>query len=109
MIDDRAAIRQVIADYERAIETRDLAAFRRVKPNLSADEESRLRSSFRTVASQDVEITVQAIDVAGQQATARIARRDTVEIEGRRQTTDSRQTMKFARAGSGWVLVEIAR
>jgi hypothetical protein len=61
------------------------------------------------VASQDVQITVQAIDVSGDRATARIARRDTLVIDGRRQTTSSTQVMRFTRTAGGWVLIEIAQ
>jgi tRNA A-37 threonylcarbamoyl transferase component Bud32/tetratricopeptide (TPR) repeat protein len=108
-VDDRGAIAKVIAEYERAIESKDLAAFRRIKPNLSAEEEARLRASFATVASQDVQVTVQSIDVSGDRATARIARRDTLVIDGRRRTTSSNQLMRFVRAAGGWVLTEIAQ
>ena len=40
---EEPAIRRVLADYGRAIEGKDLALFRSVKPNLSGDEEKRLR------------------------------------------------------------------
>ena len=46
---DDAAIRRAIATYERAIESKDLALFRSVRPGLSADEERRLRASFDQV------------------------------------------------------------
>ena len=43
---EESAISTVIADYARAIETRDLELFRSVKPVLSQDEEQRLRTAF---------------------------------------------------------------
>ena len=39
---DDAAIRRLTSTYARAIETKDLALFRSIKPNLSRDEERRL-------------------------------------------------------------------
>ena len=39
-------MRRLLASYERAIETKDLPLFRSVKPNLSAEEEKRLRKAF---------------------------------------------------------------
>src|SRR6185436_7223165 len=57
------AIRKVIADYGKAIETKDLDLFRTVKPNLSEEEERRARTAFGTVKSQVVKITVNSVDV----------------------------------------------
>jgi len=50
--DDEAAIRRVVATYQRAIENKDLALFRSVKPNLSREEERRIEEGFRAVTSQ---------------------------------------------------------
>src|SRR5918995_2450657 len=62
---DDSAIRKVIADYGRAIETKDLELFKSVKPNLSPDEERRTRTAFETVKSQVVKITVVSVDIQG--------------------------------------------
>jgi len=107
--DDDAAIRRVVATYQRAIETKDLALFRSVKPNLSREEERRIEEGFRAVASQQVSITVLSIEKRGREAAVRLRRRDTIEAGGQRQTTESQQTMTLARTGGGWVIVEIGR
>ena len=60
--DDDAAIRAVVAAYARAIESKDLALFRSIKPNLGADEERRIQQGFRAVTSQKVNITIVSID-----------------------------------------------
>jgi hypothetical protein len=104
---DDAAIRRVVATYARAIETKDLALFRAVKPNLSADEQRRIEDGFRAVASQQVAITILAIEPHGQDATVRLRRRDTISAGGRQQTSDSMQTMTLTRSASGWVIREI--
>ena len=51
-VNDESAIRRVVAAYARAIETKDLALFRSIKPNLGADEERRIQQGFRAVTSQ---------------------------------------------------------
>jgi len=106
---DEAAIRRVVATYARAIETRDVALFRTVKPNLSSDELRRIEEGFRAVASQQVNITILSIEQHGQDASVRLRRRDTIQAGGRQQTSEGQQTMTMTRSGSGWVIREIGR
>ena len=105
--DDEAALRRVIATYARAIEMKDLALFRTVKPNLSREEERRLQEAFRAVGSQRVELTILSIDRRGQDASIRVRRRDTIQAAGRPQMTDSQQTISLSRTNGSWVIVEI--
>jgi len=107
VVDDDAAIRRVIATYARAIETKDLALFRSIKPNLSADEQRRLEAGFQAVSSQHVALTILSIDRRGDDATARVQRRDTIDIRGRTQMADSQQTLQLARTRGAWVVVAI--
>ena len=55
----------MLADYARAIEGKDLALFKSVKPNLSGEEEKRLGDAFKAVKSQKVGITIDSIQVEG--------------------------------------------
>jgi hypothetical protein len=105
--EDENAIRQVTATYARAIEGKDLALFRSIKPNLSREEERRLQEGFRNVTSQRVDITILSIDRRGDEASVILRRRDTILAGGRQQTTESRQTMALARTGAGWKVVDI--
>ncbi|MFN7914950.1 MAG: protein kinase [Vicinamibacterales bacterium] len=105
--DEEAAIRRVVASYGRAIETKDIALFRTVKPNLTRDEERRLQEGFRAVASQQVRLTVQSLDLRDQAATVVAQRHDQIEAGGRRQSVDSRQTFTLARTAAGWTITDI--
>ncbi len=107
--DDDSAIRAVVAAYARAIESKDLALFRSIKPNLGAEEERRIQQGFRAVSSQKVNITVASIDRRGDQASVLLRRQDIIEASGRRQSADSRQTMTLAKSRGAWVIVEIGR
>src|SRR5262245_5241567 len=49
--DDDSIIRRVIDAWVQAIERKDLAAYRAVKPNLSPDEVRRIEEGFRAVSS----------------------------------------------------------
>ena len=107
---EEAAIRQVLVDYERAIETKNIALFREIKPNLSAAEEKRLTDAFRNTDSQDVEITVNTIVIEGDSATVAVTRRDIIVVRGRSQNGNTRpQSFVLARAGGKWVIVQIGQ
>jgi hypothetical protein len=105
--DEEAAIRQVIANYGRAIEGKDLRLFRSIKPNLTEEEERRLQEGFRAVTSQRVSLTIISIDRKGDRANALIRRRDEIEAGGRKQTADARQMVTLTRTPAGWVIVDI--
>jgi serine/threonine-protein kinase len=99
-----AAVRRVLAEYERAIEGQDIALFRSLKPGLSSDEEKRLRDAFKAVKSQDVGIAVESVQIEGDHATVRVRRQDT--INGRKLTA-TQQTWRLARSGGAWQIVAI--
>jgi tetratricopeptide (TPR) repeat protein len=103
---DERAIRQLLSTYERAIEQRDIALFRSVKPNLSSIEETRLRESFRAVRSQEVDIRILSIDLRSAAATVRLARRDTI-ADDRQHTVDSQQTITLTKTDGRWVITSI--
>jgi len=110
MAEDDESIRRVIDTWAQAIERKDLAAYRAVKPNLSTDEVRRIQEGFRAVSSQRVAITILGIDHQGQNmAVVRVRRRDTIIAGGRQQTADIQQTMTVARSGTGWIISEIGR
>jgi len=99
----------VVTSYGHAIESKDIALFRRVKPNLSPDEQRRIEDSFRSVASQQVAITILSIELHGDDASVRLRRRDTIQAGGRQQTTETQQTLTLTRSASGWVIRDIGR
>jgi tetratricopeptide (TPR) repeat protein len=103
---DDAGIRKVIADYARAIEGKDLALFRAVKPNLSGEEAKRLQDSFKAIKSQKVGITIDSIQVDGAQATVRVSRQDTINGQAMRAVS---QTFRLAQGGPGWTIQTIGQ
>jgi hypothetical protein len=107
--EDEAAIRRVIATYARAIENKDLALFRSIKPNLSGEERRRIEDGFRAVSSQRVTVTIQSITRQGREATVRLRRRDEIDAGGRRQTSESQQTLMLDKTGNTWIIREIGR
>jgi hypothetical protein len=102
---EEPAIRRVLQDYERAIETKDLALFRTVKPNLSGQEERTLRATFAQVRSQEIEMTVGPIAIDGKEARVRVTRQDT--IDGKPFTFQQR--LVLVKDGGSWTIREIGR
>ena len=101
-----AAIRRVIAEYGRAIGTQDLALFRSLKPDLSSDEEKRLREAFKVIKSQQVGITVESVSIDGDRATVRVMRQD---IVNGRAMKPAPQTFRLARTGNSWSILSIGQ
>ena len=99
-------IRRAIATYQAAIEKKDIALYRSVRPGLSAAEETRLRDSFRQGDSH-VAITIEEIRVQGRTATVPVSRQDTIVNAGRRQTQSSRQTIRLEKTGTTWIITEL--
>lgn len=107
---EEAAIRQVLANYESALESKNVTLFRQVKPNLTRDEEKRLAESFAQIDSQNVEMNVESIAIEGDRATVTVTRRDTLVIRGRSQNGHSRQQQFFlSKAGGNWVIDQIGQ
>ena len=99
-------IRKVIADYGRAIETRDIALFKAVKPNLTADEQKRLQESFKAIKSQQVGIKIDAVQVDGSQATVKITRSDTINGTSIKPI---QQTFRLVQTGGSWAIQTIGQ
>jgi serine/threonine protein kinase len=106
---DDALITRLIESWARAIESKDLAAYRALKPNMTASEQRRIEEGFRTVASQRVAVTILGIDQRGQQALVRLRRRDTIMVNGREQIQESQQSLTVVRSAASWVIRDIGR
>jgi hypothetical protein len=65
-----------------------------------------VRSSFKQVESQQIDIRIESIRIDGRAATAQLARRDTLVTGGRSQIQNSTQTMRFQKTDAGWIIAE---
>jgi hypothetical protein len=88
-------VRRVIAEYARAMETHDFSLFRTLKPDLSPEDEKRLRA----YKPQRVGITVDSVEINGDRATVRATRQDV--IDGR-PTKAVSQNFRLVRVGTSW-------
>jgi hypothetical protein len=101
-----AEVRRVIAEYGRAMEGRDVALLRSLKPDLSSEDEKRLREAFKAYKPQSVGITIDSLRVEGDRAVVQATRQDV--IDGR-PTKAVSQTFQLARIGSAWQILSIGR
>jgi tetratricopeptide (TPR) repeat protein len=100
------AVRQVIAGYARAIETKDVALFKTLKPDLSSDEEKRLQEAFKSMPFQQVGITIDAVEVDGPKAVVRVSRKDTINGKPLRP---HQQTFRLVRKDGAWSIQSIGQ
>lgn len=103
---DALGIRKVLEVYVRAVEAKDMAMFRTVKPNLSDEEEKRARAAFKSVQSQVVRINVVSVDVRDGRATVKVTRRDTLNGS---IVSSFPQTFLLAKDAGGWTIQDIGR
>jgi len=100
------AVKRLLETYQRAIETKDLGLFRRVKPNLTGEEERRLRKAFDSTKTQQVTITVAAVDCQEKSCVVHLNRRDTLDAT---IVSSFPQTMRLTQGDGGFVIEEIGR
>lgn len=104
--DEHAAVLRVIADYERAIEGKDLGLYRRIWPTLSRAEEKKLQAAFQMVQDHDVRIRVDSVKVEGGRATVKLARNDTMKGKPVGAVT---QTVNLVKQGEAWTISTIGQ
>lgn len=105
-VNEEPAVRRVIGDYKRALESRDLGLFKSVKPNTSADDEKKLRDSFGNIRSWEVAIDIDSVRIEGDRAVVKVSRRDTVNGQ---RTQPQAQTFTLVKGGGGWTIRDIGR
>jgi serine/threonine-protein kinase len=101
-------IAAVVADYARAIGSRDLSAIRAVYPAISADQQSRFQQFFQSVRS--VTATLTPSDPSGDDsvATARVTGRyEYVDASGKPQVQEVGFNATFRREGAVWRIVSV--
>lgn len=105
-VDEDAAVRQVVARLKQAIEQKDLALYKRLRPDLTADEERRLRDAFQNVTSQQVEYAIESVTLEGSRATLRVTR--TGRVSGQ-SVPAVRQVLRMTKIDGAWVISEIGQ
>ena len=107
--DPRVEIQALIADYARALESRDLAEVRRVYPGLTSPEQATFSQFFQSVSELKADLTINRLIIAGGSADAFVSGvyeyHDTKTGRSRRDTTTFRATL--LQDSTGWHLAAI--
>jgi tetratricopeptide (TPR) repeat protein len=104
--DEEPAIRKVIADFARAIESKNLTLYKSLRPNLSAEDERKLKAAFEGSNSQQVSISIGSVQVTGGEARVHVTRRDT--FKGR-SLDPVQQTLLMVKGPGGWTIREVSQ
>jgi len=102
---EEPAVRRVIAEYGRALQSKDLALFRSIKPNLSGAEEDKLRASFANIKDWRVNISISSVVIDGGRATVHASRNDTVNGK----PVSLHQSFTLTRGAGGWTIANIGQ
>jgi hypothetical protein len=99
-------VKRLLTTYEHAIESKDLALFRTVKPNLTGEEERRLRKAFDSTRTHAVTITVEGLECHERTCVVKLSRRDTLDAT---IVSSFPQTLRLTQTSEGFVIDEIGR
>ena len=101
----RQAVEAVLAAYGRALETADAAALAEARPDLSAEERTRLVAAFTGAINAATDLRVLDIKARGDLAVVTVLRTDVIVggTGGPRDPTE--ETLRFWRRRGEWVLV----
>jgi serine/threonine-protein kinase len=98
----------VIRNYERAIGTRDIAELKRAYPAMTAAQSKNWEDFFGTLRSMNASLTVNALDVKGDAADARISGSyDFVSTSGKATRQPANFQASFRRENGVWRLVAV--
>jgi serine/threonine-protein kinase len=105
VVSDEQKIRETLDVYRQAQNTLDAALYARVYPSLSGASRQRIEEAFRNLRSQTLEIDIQAIEITGSTARARIfERRTAVPRIGSEQRDQRSRTVVLEKRGESWLI-----
>jgi serine/threonine-protein kinase len=104
--DARAAIAQIIEEYRRAIEARDVEGLRRLYPGMTPQQEQAWRGFFSSVSALSARLDITSLELTGDSARAAVSAVYEFRAD-RRETQNSAFAMRLRRAGDGWRIVSV--
>ncbi len=102
------AIREVIAQYVGGLESRNLAALKRVWPSLGGAQERAIQAEFQNARAVQARFVDPRITVSGETATVTgIRQYNLVTQDGQRLATVTRTTISLSHGGGAWVIERV--
>jgi serine/threonine-protein kinase len=103
----RAQVAQVIQAYASALQDKNISRVRQIYPGIPSAREQQLRQALPDMDNLQVRLTIGQVDLAGDNATARVSGSWIFSSGGRRNTLPADNTYLLERRGSGWVITDI--
>lgn len=100
----RSAIEASLADYARALESRDAEALSRARPDLSEGERAALLGRFEGAINVAIDLRVLDVIASGDAATVPVLRTDVIVGGSSAETAPVEEVLRFARRAPGWTL-----
>lgn len=101
-------IRDVVAKYQSALESRDIDALKRIWPALAGRQEAALRTEFQNARAIDVSLAGVGIRVTGAAATVNCQRNYRVTTaDGKTLETATHMTMTLNSRDGAWGIANI--
>jgi len=102
------AIRELLARYDSALESRSIDALKRLWPSLGGAQQGAIENDFRHANRIRVEIIDPRIVVSGASATVSFLRRyELMTVDNQRLSSDTPTTMTLRRAEANWIIESI--
>jgi serine/threonine-protein kinase len=107
VVSDTTLIRQTVARYAQAIESRDMAAVRTVYPAITPQQQLRFQTFFDATRTLHVTFGIANLRIDGDEAEARLTGTYEYETERGRSEDPVAFTATLRRETSGWRLVSV--
>ncbi|HUF30011.1 MAG TPA: protein kinase, partial [Gemmatimonadaceae bacterium] len=107
VVSDTTLIRQTVAGYARAIESRDIAAVRTVYPAITPQQQLRFQTFFDATRSLHVTFGIANLTIDGDAAEARLTGTYDYETERGRSEDPVSFTASLRRESTGWRLISV--
>ncbi len=105
-VSDDTQVRRLFAEFARAIEEKDVALYKTLRPTLSAAAERTLKTAFQNVRSQTVNLSVDSVKLDGASAVVRVTRTTTVNGEVKPAI---KELYRLAKGPTGWTIQDIGQ
>jgi len=106
----RAEVRALLDNLVRAVETRDIELYRRVRPALTDDEIRQIQASNAIKRSHKVDLRVDDITISGDEAQALGRREDVIILNNGQRVHNEHKFVYTLKQGSrGWVMIKERR
>lgn len=107
--DANEQVRALIEAYERALESRQVSALRRIWPSMQPEEEERLAGALRFMEQLDVSLSIRTMEIRGTTATATVSGQyDFYRSDNRRrERLPVNIAITLEQGAGGWVIRQI--